>query len=102
MDSGRKVHEAAQRVQCATGSCVSSAMSTGTTIRGGEITLGGGMAILGGGSATLEVGTGRMGGGGGVVVTGGTSDMARGVMVRLGIQLVMMSRRFEMVVSCLW
>ena len=36
------------------------------------------------------------------MVTGGIGDMARGVMVGLGIQLVKMSRSFEMVVSCSW
>ena len=36
------------------------------------------------------------------MVTGGTGDMAGGVMVGLGIQLVKMSRRFEMAVSCSW
>ena len=60
------------------------------------------MATLGGGSATLGVGTCRVGGGAGLVVTGGTGDMAGGVMVGLGIQLVKMSRRFEMTVSCSW
>ena len=36
------------------------------------------------------------------MVTGGTGDMAGGVMVGLGIQLEKMSRSFEMEVSCLW
>ena len=82
--------ETQERVQCANGSCVSSVMSTGTTIGGGAVTLGGGMATLGGGSATLGVGIGRVGGGAGVVVTGETGDIAGGVMVGLGIQLVKM------------
>ena len=51
-----------ERVRCETGSCVSSAISTGTTLGGGAVTLGGGMATLGGVSATLGVGTGRVGG----------------------------------------
>ena len=68
MNSGGKVREAVERaetrepVRCATGSCVSSEMSTGTTLGGGAVTLGGGMATLGGGSSTLGVGTGRLGG----------------------------------------
>ena len=68
MDLGGKVCEAVERaetqerVQCATGSCVSSEMSTGSTLGGGAVTLGGGMATLGGGSSTLGVGTGRVGG----------------------------------------
>ena len=37
-----------------------------------------------------------------MVVTGGTGDMARGVMDGLGIQLVKISRSFEMAVSCSW
>ena len=60
------------------------------------------MATLGGGSATLGVGIGRVGRGAGVVVTGETGDMSGGVMVGLGIQLVKMSRIFEMAVSCSW
>ena len=60
------------------------------------------MVALGGGSATLGVGTGRVGGRAGVLVTGGTGDMARGVMVGLGIQLVKMLWSFEIAVSCLW
>ena len=68
MNSGGKVREAVEReetqerVQCATGSCILSAMVTGTTLGGGAVTIGGGMATLGGGSATLGVGTGRVGG----------------------------------------
>ena len=37
-----------------------------------------------------------------MVVTGGTGDMDGGVMVGLRIQLVKMSRSFEMAVSCSW
>ena len=61
MNSGGKVREAEERAEmqervwCATGSCVLSAMFMGTT-------LGGGMATLGGGSANLGVGTGIVGG----------------------------------------
>ena len=68
MNSGGKLREAVERaetqerVRCANGSCVLSAIATGTTLGGGAVTLGGGMATLGGGSATLGVGTGRVGG----------------------------------------
>ena len=68
MSLGGKVHESVargetqERVRCATGSCLFSAMSTGTTLGGGSVTLGGGMAPLGGGSAILGVGTGSVGG----------------------------------------
>ena len=51
-----------ERVWCATGSCVLSAMAMGNTLGGGAVTIGGGMATLGGGSATLGFGTGRVGG----------------------------------------
>ena len=52
-----------ERVRCATGSCVSSAMFKGTSLGGvAVVTLGGGMATLGGGSSTLVVGTCRVGG----------------------------------------
>ena len=70
MKLGGKVREAVERaetqehVRCAAGSCVSSAMSMGTTLGGGAVTLGGGMATLGGGSTTLGVGTDRVGRGG--------------------------------------
>ena len=68
MNSGGKVHEAVEReetrehVRCATGSCVSSVITMGTTLGGGAVTIGGGTATLGGGSSTLGVGTGRMDG----------------------------------------
>ena len=68
MNLGGKVRKAVERAEtrervwCETGSCVSSAMSTGTNLGGGAVTLGGGMAALGGGSTTLGVGTGRVGG----------------------------------------
>ena len=70
MNLGRKVREAVERAEtrerlrCATVSCVSSAMSMGTTLGGVAVTLGGCMATLGGGTATLGVGTVRVGGGG--------------------------------------
>ena len=93
MNSDGKVREAVERAEtwdrlrCATGYCVSSAVVRGTTLGGGAVTIGGGTATLGGVSATLGVGTGRMGGLAGVVVMGGTGDVAGGVMVGLGIQL---------------
>ena len=86
--------ETRERVQCVAGSCFLSAISTGTTLGGGAVTLVCGLATLGGGSDTLGVGTGRVGGLAGVVVTGGTGDMAGGVMFGLGIQLVKIPRRF--------
>ena len=50
----------------------------------------------------LELAQEEWGGRAGVVATGGTGDMVGGVMVGLGIQLVKMSRNFEMAVSCSW
>ena len=57
--------ETRERVHCATGSGVLSAMSMGTTLGCGAVTLRGDMATLG-------VGTGRVEGGAGVVATGET------------------------------
>ena len=91
--------ETRDRVRCATGSCVLSAMARGTTLGGGAVTLGGGMVTLSGGTATLGVGTGRVGGVVEVVATGGTGELGGGVMVGVGIQFVKMSRIFEMAVS---
>ena len=63
MNLGGKVLEAAERAEtresvwCATGSCVLSATSMGTTLGGGAATPAGGMATLRVGTATLGVGT---------------------------------------------